>query len=103
MSNLVEFLDQAEGELRRIPRAMAAMLPPPLQGPMTAWSEIEYLRELVRDMVTQNCSAGEDGCVESGFISTHAEAIRYLCRHGLLEMAHDGYGRGVWARIPPLA
>jgi len=47
VTNLVDFLDQAEKELGRIPRAMAALLPPPL-----------------------------------------------------LEITHDGYGRGVWAKIP---
>lgn len=44
---------------------------------------------LLRDMVQQDVHFG-NGMYDSGFIRSHAEALRYLCRIGLMRPV-DGY------------
>ena len=72
--------------------------------PLQSFQEVRYLRQLVCDLVEQNCRSvrsAEPDYIDSGFISTHAEAIRYLCEHGLMTMVNDGFGRCVQAKSIP--
>lgn len=56
---------------------------------------------LIADLVAQNCFE-KDGVYESGCISTNADAIRYLCEKGWMEMVHDGIGRNCSAKFTHL-
>jgi len=74
----------------------------PLKEFDNAEKEVQYLRRLLLDMVEQNCNATNDKGYSipheyfSGYISTHAEAMRYLCSVNMLRMINDGYGRAVY-------
>lgn len=54
--------------------------------------------EIIADMVAQHCYEKE-GIYESGCISANADAIRFLCAEGWMEMVHDGIGRNCSARF----
>lgn len=53
---------------------------------------------LIADLVAQHCYE-KDGVYESSCISTNAEAIRFLCAKGWMEMVNDGIGRNCSARF----
>jgi hypothetical protein len=53
---------------------------------------------LLADMVCQNLHE-DDGVYETGFIGLHKEVLMLLCDLGIMEMVHDGIGRGFWAKF----
>ena len=52
------------------------------------------LADLLLHLVMQNCSKyvdGDDHIYESGFIRSHSDAMRLLCKLGLMQKVYDGY------------
>jgi hypothetical protein len=52
---------------------------------------MELELSLIADLVAQHCHC-EDEVYDSGCISANADAIRYLCEKGWMEMVQDGPG-----------
>ena len=54
------------------------------------------------DMVAQNCRSSissDPDVYETGFISTHKEAMQLLVKHKVMVEVRDGFGRGYWAKF----
>jgi hypothetical protein len=69
---------------------------------MTVEQERDRLKHLLLDMIRQNCdpvdNGGEYYTYFSGFISTHAEAMVFVCERGWMELVSDNGGRVVSCR-----
>jgi len=64
----------------------------------TRQAELTYAIELIEDLVHQACQGtGENYDLDSMEISNYVEAIRYLVKHGRIEIVEE-YGRRVIAR-----
>lgn len=71
--------------------------------------EITYLRHLLCDVIEQNCiplieGKSQHGKLSSGWIRSHAEALRYLGAHRFVIITHDTGPcfRGVHATERPI-
>lgn len=63
--------------------------------------EIYDLRLMLLRMVTQHCAAPPEYKsfdIDSGFMPCNANAIRYLCNLGMMEMVNDGTAYWVKAK-----
>lgn len=66
-------------------------------GPAALLADLDEANHLIVDLVNQHCHIRPDGLIESGAISTNADAIRYLAEHGWVEIVSE-HGRFVVAR-----
>lgn len=66
---------------------------------MTCEDRVKQLTELLADMVRQNCRETDKHEYDSGFISTHAEAISVLGELGIMEITADNGGRMVYGKF----
>jgi len=63
-----------------------------------AKDQIEWLRDMVEDLVAQGCTDREDPTkLDSLALRTYAEALRYLAKLGRVKIEHE-VGRRVIAR-----
>lgn len=60
-------------------------------------SERDEAIELLLDTTLQGCDIG-GGVIDSGYLSSYADALRFLATHGLVEIQHEA-GRRVIARL----
>lgn len=66
---------------------------------MTCEDRVKQLTGLLADMVRQNCDEHKPGEYNSGFISTHAEAISVLGDLNVMYITADNGGRMVYGRF----
>ena len=59
----------------------------------------EELLFLIAELIDQSCYHEDDNTVNSGFISTYAEAIEVLVEHGYMDYVGEPRGRYVQARF----
>jgi hypothetical protein len=61
--------------------------------------QIEELVDIAYWMIIQNCKKDTKGNYFSGFVGVNAQAMRLLCKLGLMEMVDDAFHRNVTVRI----
>ena len=60
---------------------------------------LERAIDIIDDMVNQHCTfSDKSGELDSGFLSSDAEAMTFLVEMGILEYVRPSYGRSVLCR-----